>query len=59
MVRTRGLRDSMEVGKVVVGQEPRLVVGQAWGRGMVVEVERIPRRVVGCEQWPEEELQLA
>lgn len=55
MVRTQGLRDSMEVGKVGVGQEPRLVVEQAWGRGMVVEVERIPRRAVDCEQWPEEE----
>ena len=59
MVRTLGLRDSMGVGKVGVGQEPRLVVEQAWDRGMVVEVECIPRRAVGCEQWPEEELQLA
>lgn len=49
----------MVVDKVGVGQEPRLVVEQAWGMGMVVEVERIPRRAVGCEQWLEEELQLA
>ena len=37
------------------GQARRPVVEQAWGRGMVVEVARTPKRVVGCVPWLEEE----
>lgn len=44
------------VRKVEEGLAQQLGVGQASGRGMVVEGAGIPRRAVGCGQWREEEL---